>query len=267
MNETIRAWQALPAPAGALRAVLVDVDGCLTAGEGQPLDLAALAACAAINERARRDALTPAITLCTGRPAPYVEVLLQAIAGFLPALAEHGGVLLSPADYHIQRHQLIESAGATLDALRAAVGASLVRPGLGFLQPGKETMLTFYPAPGVTFERAMEVGRAAGASYAELFGVEFNRTCIEWKRHGVDKGSGVRWLADLLDLPLGALAGIGDSDSDLAFLTLVGFPAAPANAIAPVRAQSAYIATRPDARGVLEIVELIEARNRALTRT
>jgi hydroxymethylpyrimidine pyrophosphatase-like HAD family hydrolase len=131
MNDLIRAWRALPAPVGALRAVLVDVDGCLTAGEGRPLDLDALATCAAINERALRDPLTPAITLCTGRPAPYVEVLLQAIGGFLPALAEHGGMLFSPTDYRFERHPLIASVGETLDGVRASINASLVRPGLG----------------------------------------------------------------------------------------------------------------------------------------
>jgi len=264
MNDLIRAWRALPAPMGALRAVLVDVDGCLTAGEGRPLDLDALAACAAINRRALRDPLTPAITLCTGRPAPYVEVLLQAIGGFLPALAEHGGMLLSPTDYRFERHPLIASVGETLDDVRASINASLVRPGLGFVQPGKETMLTVYVAPGVTFDAALAVAQATLAPYDDLFAAEHNRTCIEIRRRGVDKGSGAQWLAERIDLPLGALAGIGDSDSDLAFLMLVGFPAAPANAIELVRERAAYVAVQPEARGVLEIVEQIEARNRAL---
>jgi hydroxymethylpyrimidine pyrophosphatase-like HAD family hydrolase len=264
MNDLIRAWRALPAPAGVLRAVLVDVDGCLTAGEGRPLDLDALAVCAAINRRALCDPLTPAITLCTGRPAPYVEVLLQAIGGFLPALAEHGGMLLSPADYHFEHHPLLASIGETLGAVRAAAGASLVQSGLGFLQPGKETMLTFYPALGVAFGTALATAQATLAPYDDLFAAEHNRTCIEIRRRGVDKGSGVQWLAERIDLPLSAFAGIGDSDSDLAFLMLVGFPAAPANAIELVREQAAYVALQPDARGVLEIVEQIEARNRVL---
>ena len=264
MNDLIREWRALPAPAGALRAVLVDVDGCLTAGEGRPLDLEALGACAAINARALHDALTPAITLCTGRPAPYVEVLLQAIGGFLPALAEHGGMLISPIDYRFERHPLLAAMDETLEAVRAAVSASLVRPGLGFLQPGKETMLTLYLSPGVTFDAALTIAQTSLAPYAELFAAEHNRTCVEIRRRGVDKGSGAQWLAERIDVPLGALAGIGDSDSDLAFLLRVGFPAAPANAIELVREQVAYVAAQPDARGVLEIVEQIEARNRAL---
>jgi hydroxymethylpyrimidine pyrophosphatase-like HAD family hydrolase len=198
MNETIATWRALPSPEGALRVILADVDGCLTAGEGQPLDLDALAACAAINRRALTDPLVPAIALCTGRPAPYVEVLLQAIGGFLPALAEHGGLLCSPIDYRFERHPLLADVDEVLLKLRGAALARLVRPGAGFLQPGKDTMLTFFPSPGVTFGAALAVANEVVAPYAELFEVEYNRTCIEFRRRGVNKGSGVAWLASLL---------------------------------------------------------------------
>jgi hydroxymethylpyrimidine pyrophosphatase-like HAD family hydrolase len=264
MNDAISAWRALPAPAGAFRIVLVDVDGCLTAGEGRPLDLGALALCAEINRRALREPLVPAITLCTGRPAPYVEVLLQAIAGFLPAIAEHGGLLLSPLDYRLERHPLLAGAAESYEAVRAAILRQMVWPGLGFVQPGKETMLTFYPAPGVTFDTALEVARGALAPFDDLFAAEFNRTCIEVSRRGVDKGSATEWLASLLDLPLAAFAGIGDSNADLSFLRVVGWPAAPSNAIAAVREHVAYVASLPDTRGVLEILARIEAHNRAL---
>jgi hydroxymethylpyrimidine pyrophosphatase-like HAD family hydrolase len=264
MNDMINAWRALPSPDGAIRVVLADVDGCLTAGEGRPLDLEALAACAEINRRALRDPLVPAITLCTGRPAPYVEVLLQAIGGFLPAIAEHGGLLLSPLDYRLERHPLLAGADETLEAVRAAILRQMVWPGLGFVQPGKETMLTFYPAPGVTFDAALAMARGALAPFDDLFAVEFNRTCVEVYRRGVDKGSATEWLAGLLDLPLAAFGGIGDSNADLAFLRVVGWPTAPANAIAAVRESVAYVASLPDTRGVLEIVAQVEAHNRAL---
>jgi HAD superfamily hydrolase (TIGR01484 family) len=264
MNQIIASWRAQPAPEQALRAVLVDVDGCLTPGEGRPIDLDALAAVAAINRRALSDPLAPAITLCTGRPAPYVEVLLQAIGAFLPALAEHGGLLCSPVDYHFARHPLLEGAGDTLEALRAAVQARLVRPGLGFLQPGKETMLTFFPAVGVTFDAVLLIAREINEPYVEQFDVEYNRTCVEFRRRGVNKGGGTAWLADLIGLPLTALAGIGDSESDLSFLGVVGFPSAPANAIPAVQAHVAYVAAQPDVRGVLEIIAKIEFANRAL---
>ncbi|MBI3325580.1 MAG: hypothetical protein HYZ81_02595 [Nitrospinae bacterium] len=69
-----------------IRLVIVDVDGVLSPGEAAPLDFAVLQRIAEFNDRARQDATCPAVTLCTGRPAAYVEVLMQAIHGRYPAV-------------------------------------------------------------------------------------------------------------------------------------------------------------------------------------
>jgi 3-deoxy-D-manno-octulosonate 8-phosphate phosphatase KdsC-like HAD superfamily phosphatase len=45
-------------------------------------------------------------------------------------------------------------------------------------------------------------------------------------------------------------------------LQRVGFSAAPSNATAAVLAQVDYVATRPFGEGLLEIVTLVERRNR-----
>ena len=68
-----------------IRLLVVDVDGVLSLGEATPLDGTVLQRLAAINDRARHDPTRLALTLCTGRPAPYVEVLMQVIHGFYPA--------------------------------------------------------------------------------------------------------------------------------------------------------------------------------------
>ena len=82
LGEAALAWVALGAglPPGSLRLVLADVDGVITRGEGQPAELDVLERLAAINAAARRDPRVPAITLCTGRQAPYVELLAQLLA-------------------------------------------------------------------------------------------------------------------------------------------------------------------------------------------
>ena len=50
----------------------------------------------ATNEASRADPLVPAVTLCTGRPQPYVECLLQVIHSDTPALCEGGTVMFHP---------------------------------------------------------------------------------------------------------------------------------------------------------------------------
>src|SRR4029450_10309279 len=87
-----------------LRLIVVDVDGVLSPGEAAPFDFGVLQYLATCNDRARRDPARPAITLCTGRPAPYVEVLMQAIHGASPAVYEHGAGLFIPAPYGFKWH-------------------------------------------------------------------------------------------------------------------------------------------------------------------
>ena len=88
---------------------------------------------------------------------------------------------------------------------------------------------------------------------------------VEVRPHGIDKGSAARRIADLVRVPLAATAGVGDSDPDLSFLCGIGigFSAAPANATPAVQQAVNYVARAPFGAGLLEIVSLLEARNRA----
>jgi len=79
-------------------------------------------------------------------------------------------------------------------------------------------------------------------------------TCVDVTPAGVNKGEGVRWLADLSRIPLTQIGGIGDSPSDLTFLTLIGAAAAPANAAAAVKAAVSYVSPFADGDGVVDII-------------
>jgi hydroxymethylpyrimidine pyrophosphatase-like HAD family hydrolase len=266
MSNVLERWLALPSLPGILRTVYVDVDGCLTAGEGRPLDLDVLAEVARMNERSLTDPLVPTVTLCTGRPEPYVELFLQAIGGFFPAIAEHGGIACFPADYHFELHPLLASSGGEFEQVRARMLQLVVGEGVGFLQPGKETMFTLYPNPSVSLAELAAAAQSAVGSCADLFDVEVGRTGVEVRRRGVNKGAGIAWLAEITGVPLSCMAGIGDSDSDLFFLNLVGFAAAPDSAVQSVKASVAYVSKGADARGTLEALQHIQARNRAIAR-
>ena len=73
-----------------IRLIVFDIDGVLTAGETAPLDFDLMMYLSAMNRAAREDPSRPAVTLCTGRPAPFVEAFAQAINGHLPAIFENG---------------------------------------------------------------------------------------------------------------------------------------------------------------------------------
>ena len=126
-----------------MRLAVIDVDGCLTPGEGQAWNFEALKYVAQLNRKAQKDATQLAVTLCTGRPEPYVEVMMQAIDAHLPGVYEHGGGLYYPREYRFVENPLITSAmRASLVTVKAILRRDIVETGLGYFQPGKEVSLT-----------------------------------------------------------------------------------------------------------------------------
>ena len=61
-----------------LRLILVDIDGCLTAGITRAWDWEPLQAARRFNVRARAGEPVPAVTVCTGRPQPVSYTHLRA---------------------------------------------------------------------------------------------------------------------------------------------------------------------------------------------
>jgi hydroxymethylpyrimidine pyrophosphatase-like HAD family hydrolase len=242
-----------------IRLVLADVDGCLTAGEGRPIDLDVLAAIAATNAASRVDDAVPAVTLCTGRPAPYVEVLVQEIAAYRPSLFENGAGLVEMEPYRFRTHPRIDR--SVVRGFRAAMDAldeSLVDTGQATWQPGKSFTATLYPTDGDVHALWL----AARGQLDEAFYVDEGVECINLMPAGIDKGAGVAWLAEETGLGLHEIAGVGDADSDLVFLDRVGFAAAPANATEGVRRSADFVASRRAGAGLLEVIDRIVASNR-----
>jgi hydroxymethylpyrimidine pyrophosphatase-like HAD family hydrolase len=272
LGETARAWVGLGVglPPGSLRLVLADVDGVITRGEGQPTELDVIQRLAAINSNARLDPRVPAITLCTGRQAPYVELMAQLIGVFLPCIFEHGAGLFFPTAFRYEFDaRLGADYSARLAELREALDEPLIRSGRAFVQPGKEASMTLYPLADTTVDELFRLAQAAVARISPGFDVAQNVNGVEVRPHGIDKGSGARRVAELLEVPLAAMAGVGDSDPDLSFLDGIGigFSAAPANATPAVRQAVKYVARASFGAGLLEIVTLVEQTNQKLSLT
>jgi hydroxymethylpyrimidine pyrophosphatase-like HAD family hydrolase len=198
----------------------------------------------------------PAVTLCTGRQEPYVEVLMQAIAAYLPGIYENGCGLYFPDRYRFVEHPSITDAvREALAEARGAVQRSVVVAGQGYLQPGKEVSMSVYPLPGTSVQQLHR--RVAGAltDHGELFTIQVSASCVDVTPRGVDKGTGVKWLADETGIAVTQMGGIGDSPSDLRFLRLTGRSAAPANARAEVKAAVDQISRYTDGAGVVDILQ------------
>jgi hypothetical protein len=240
-------------PSLPFQLIVLDIDGVLTAGEGQPLDLELLGALAAMNHAARRDGSRPAVTLCSGRPAPYVEVMLQAIDAHLPGVFENGAGLYSPRPYSFLPHPGLAGSDPIAE-VRRALEDGLVRPGRAFFQPGKIYTLTLFAHdPSETRQLHTWAAEALG-SQVERVDLVYSTSCLNVLPRGIDKGIGIAWMAERAAVPLEAMLGIGDSDVDLPFLKLVGRSAAPSNANPSVRQIVDYVSAHPTGEGVRDIL-------------
>jgi HAD superfamily hydrolase (TIGR01484 family) len=240
-----------------VRLVVCDLDGVLTDGEAQPLDLPFLGRLAALNQAARADPRRPAVTICSGRPAPYVEALQQAIDGHLPAVFENGAGLYFPAGYRFLPHPDMGELGA-MRAVRRRLEETLVRSGVAFLQPGKEYSLSVFATDPATTDRLHDQTTAALDSLAGQVELAYSSSCLNVLPRGIDKSKGVAFLAAQAGYAVEEMLGVGDSDVDLPFLAQVGRSAAPSNANEAVKRLVEYVSPRPTVAGVLEILRHFE---------
>ena len=236
-----------------IRLLVLDIDGVLTAGEGQALDLDLLGQLAAMNRAARQSPARPAVTLCTGRPAPYVEVMLQAIDGHLPAIFENGAGLYVPSEYRFLPHPRLNDEAAFAPVQRR-LAETLVESGRAFFQPGKQYSLSLFALNPADTEKLGGWAAAALGPWRESVTLVYSASCLNVLPRGVDKGEGLRFLADQTGYGLDEMLGVGDSEVDLPFLSLAGYSAAPANAGPRVRRTVQYLAPRPTTAGLRDIL-------------
>lgn len=211
--------------------LVVDIDGCLVAIEHAPYRLERLAEVARFNRLSLSDPRVPPLTILSGRPHPYVDALMQILDIRLPAIFENGAGLAWRDPYVVQYRDEAEAGRESLEALARELRG---RDDL-FIQPGKTASLTVFPLSG----------RERGGIEAELrelvdrlsldLIVDPAGECVNLLVPGVDKGLGLRWLAKEVGVRLEAVAGMGDSIGDLAWLPLCGLSAAPRNAVERVR--------------------------------
>lgn len=83
-----------------IKLLLTDIDGCLIAGEQAPYDCEALAAIRELNRAATPHNAIPYITICSGRPYPYVEAMIKLVtASCLAFSSTAAGSIFRNASY------------------------------------------------------------------------------------------------------------------------------------------------------------------------
>ncbi|MFA6448327.1 MAG: HAD family hydrolase [bacterium] len=246
-----------------IKLLCVDIDGCLTPGEGQSADLSVLGEIQKINGLSKKYPDIPAVSLCTGRQQPFVDLMAQMIDAHMPAIFENGAGLYFPDSYEFLFHPSITP--IMLDGLAAfklLINKEMVGRGTAKLQPGKEVSLSVYPEKGFNVKDNEAQLLELLAKSGSRFTLDVSILCINVLFPGIDKGEGVRWLCSRLGLSKEEVGAIGDAPGDLESFAASGFSGAPANAEPEVRAAASFVATHENGRGVLDIIAEAVRRNK-----
>lgn len=181
---------------------------------------------------------------------------MQAIDGFRPAIYENGAGLYFPIPYRFAENPAISAEQREArEQIRRILRETIIADGLAQFQPGKDLTVTLYPArEGIGFEQLAQAARRALGNQADGFSVRASVSSVEILPDGIDKGTGIEWLAREVGVPLREIAGIGDAPGDLAFLSRVGFSAAPANATDDVKRAVQYVSPLENGQGVVDIL-------------
>ena len=239
-----------------MKLIVLDIDGVLALGEGHPFDLKLLSRLAELNQKAQYDDAIPSVTLNTGRPSPYVEAVVQAISGWRPALFESGAGLYFPQENRSQHTPLMTQADKeALDDMLAILDAELVQSGKAYWQFGKTVCHTLFANAPYTIDDIHAEARDIIAHHSDNFITVSAVIALNIQPKHIDKGTGLKWLAEVTNIDPSLMAGSGDSTADADFLKLIGYPAVPINATDDVKSVAKYISPYADAKGLSDILD------------
>ena len=237
-------------------AVICDIDGCLSPETSEPIDAAALLRIAEHNRLAHERCDRPIVTLCSGRPEPFVEAICRFIANrALPCIAENGVWMYHPSDNRYDMDPAI-----TCDHLAAVEDArAWVRTTLGprgvVMQPGKAASISLYHDDTVFLRSIEGEVRTAFERHGWPLRVSMTWYYINCDLSHISKATALDRFIAITGLSRERLAGIGDTPGDAAIADRVAWFACPANAHPDIRPRAHYISPHVEAMGVLDILD------------
>ena len=238
-------------------AIISDVDGCLGPESHAPLNAPALVRIASYNQRAASrvgKGGAPVLTMCTGRPQPYVEALVRLLAVPVPAVCEMGVWIYDPRDntFHMdpaitpQHIAMVRAAQTWIERELLPLGVA-IQPGknasISLWHPDTDRLMALKPRLIETFER-------------EGWNLRVSNTVawINCDLAHVSKGSGLDRLFAMMGYKKERLAGIGDTMGDMCIRDRVRVFACPANAAPDLKAKADYVSNKETIDGVLDML-------------
>jgi len=218
-----------------IKLFITDLDGCLTKPFHTP-DWDHISEIRKLNALSREDDTVPPISICSGRPLPYVEAVAQWLDIRVPVVFENAG-LYELSTYNIEVAPVFdERAKEEVADLKSWLRSEIIPryPGMeleffklmdaGLIHVDKEVIDDAYPRIVDHISDAFERFEAHKTDISINIILKEN-----------NKRDGIRMLCKSLDIEPSEVAYIGDSSGDILGLQLVGHAFAPRNAISPVK--------------------------------
>jgi len=193
--------------------------------------LAALQRHAAEAGRPTAEHPTPAVSICSGRPYPYVEAMTQALDLTVPVLFEGGGGRFDPVEAQTTWNPRFTDEIATeVEEVHHWFVTECIPGTKMSVDHAKRTQAGIIsPDPDEIVAARAETERFVEARVPDLR-VFSTDVSVDVVPPGITKRNGLEWLTEHLGVEMAEVAYIGDTDSDLGALSAVGTSFAPANA-------------------------------------
>ncbi|MBA3035104.1 MAG: HAD-IIB family hydrolase [Desulfobacterium sp.] len=239
-----------------IKLIVCDIEGCLTPGKGKPLNLDALKAIRQYNRESKKQKQVPPITLCTGRSLPYVEAMMQAIEGYIPAISENGACLYYPAEDDYQLHPLITpQTKKQMAEAKNIIHEEIITNFKAKFEWGKDFVISINPPQNILINDFFKIVQDILERHSIDVNITHSASAIDITPKGIDKFTGLQFLLEKLQMGPEEIAGIGDTKGDFPVLKNVGFSAAPNNATNEVKQIVNYVSDYENGDGVVDIIK------------
>lgn len=247
-----------------IKLFITDLDGCIAHPFLSP-NWEALSQLKELNRLSKEQEEVPALTICSGRPFPYVEAAGQWLDVDVPMLFESGGGV-----YDIKTNEITWNPHFDHEAKQAVAEIKEWLEGT-LIKNYKGTYPEFakYTDAGLVNPDSSkialmhkEVLNHVGDKYP-MFEVHATDVSVNIILKKTNKGEGIRFLCEMLGLNLDEVGYIGDSSGDIPGLKIVGKSFAPANA-KPFVKDMVQMVTKETTEGVLEAYRHLIEYNKGL---
>lgn len=216
-----------------IRALAVDIDGTLT-DEKRVL-------CPSAVDAVRK--LKVPVILTTGNTHCFTRAVSVMLGTARIFVSENGGVVSHSED----EMEILADLGVCESAFQEMCQVF----------PMKRYNSARYRFTDIALQRNFDVGKAS--RYAEAHGLPVDLIdtafAVHIKDKRVNKGTGLKRVAERMQIDLEDFAAIGDSGSDICMFALTGFRAAVGNASLELKAVSDYVAKAKYGQGFAEIID------------